>query len=147
MAINPQQAAKVVSADELAKPTTLRMYLSEYKVVNGIKLPHLITRGSGDQVTEEWEIKSYKINLNLKADTFKNETTSNRPPYRRRGGAVFATPLFAQNNNQNQASLRLVIVDARVPASRWPTSPSHRRRLAKPVTYKSDEKGLAIRRR
>jgi hypothetical protein len=67
----PQQTAKVVSADELAKPTTLRMYLSEYKVVNGIKLPHLITRGSGDQVTEEWEIKSYKVNPNLKADTFK----------------------------------------------------------------------------
>jgi hypothetical protein len=67
----PQQTAKVVSADELAKPTTLRMYLSDYKVVNGIKLPHLITRGSGDQVTEEWEIKSYKINPNLKADTFK----------------------------------------------------------------------------
>lgn len=67
----PQQTAKVVSADELAKPTTLRMYLSEYKVVNGIKLPHLITRGSGDQVTEEWEIKGYKINPTLKADTFK----------------------------------------------------------------------------
>jgi hypothetical protein len=67
----PQQTAKVVSADELAKPTTLRMYLSDYKVVNGIKLPYLITRGSGDQVTEEWEIKSYKVNPNLKADTFK----------------------------------------------------------------------------
>ena len=60
-----------MSADELAKPTTIRMYLSEYKVVNGIKLPHLITRGSGDQVTEEWEIKSYKVNPSLKADTFK----------------------------------------------------------------------------
>ena len=67
----PQQTAKVVSADELAKPTTLRMYLSDYRVVNGIKLPHLITRGSGDQVTEEWEVKSYKVNPNLKADTFK----------------------------------------------------------------------------
>jgi hypothetical protein len=67
----PQAAAKVVSTDELAKPTTLRMYLSEYKAVNGIKLPHLVVRGSGDQVTEEWEIKSYKINPTLKADTFK----------------------------------------------------------------------------
>lgn len=66
-----QQAAKVVSADELAKPTTLRMYLSDYKVVNGIKLPHLMVRGAGDQVTEEWEIKNYKINPTLKADTFK----------------------------------------------------------------------------
>ena len=67
----PQQAAKVVSADELSKPTTLRMYLSDYKVVNGIKLPHLMVRGAGDQVTEEWEIKNYKINPALKADTFK----------------------------------------------------------------------------
>ena len=68
----PQQpAAKVVSADELAKPTALRMYLQDYKTVNGIKLPHLLVRGTGDQVTEEWEIKSYKINPNLKADTFK----------------------------------------------------------------------------
>jgi hypothetical protein len=68
----PQQpAVKVVSADELAKPTALRMYLQDYKTVNGIKLPHLLVRGTGDQITEEWEIKSYKINPNLKADTFK----------------------------------------------------------------------------
>jgi hypothetical protein len=67
----PQQGAKVVSADELSKPTTLRMYLSDYRVVNGIKLPHLMVRGAGDQVTEEWEIKNYKINPTLKADTFK----------------------------------------------------------------------------
>ena len=26
---------------------------------------------AGDQVTEEWEIKNYKINPTLKADTFK----------------------------------------------------------------------------
>jgi hypothetical protein len=66
-----QQGAKVASADELAKPTALRMFLSDYKTVNGIKLPHLMVRGAGDQVTEEWEIKSYKVNPNLKADTFK----------------------------------------------------------------------------
>ena len=67
----PQQGAKVASADELAKPTALRMFLSEYKAVNGIKLPHLLVRGAGDQVTEEWEIKSYKVNPNFKADTFQ----------------------------------------------------------------------------
>ena len=46
------------------------MYLQDYKTVNGIKLPHLVVRGAGDQITEEWEIKSYKINPALKADTF-----------------------------------------------------------------------------
>jgi hypothetical protein len=57
-------------ADALAQPTTLRMFLSEYKTVNGVKLPHLLVRGAGDQVTEEWVIRSYRINPNFKADTF-----------------------------------------------------------------------------
>jgi hypothetical protein len=63
-------AADAARADALSQPTKLRMFLSEYKVVNGIKLPHLLVRGAGDQVTEEWVIKSYKFNPNLKADTF-----------------------------------------------------------------------------
>jgi hypothetical protein len=44
--------------------------MSQYKNVNGIKLPHLITRGSAGTTQEELRIKSYKINPNLKADTF-----------------------------------------------------------------------------
>ena len=63
-------AAAETRADALAQPTTLRMFLSEYKAVNGIKLPHLMVRGSGDQVTEEWVIRNYRINPNFKADTF-----------------------------------------------------------------------------
>ena len=67
----PQQAAaEAARADALSQPTSLQMFLSEYKTVNGIKLPHLIVRGARDQVTEEWVIKSYKFNPNLKADTF-----------------------------------------------------------------------------
>ena len=65
-----QAAAEAARADALSQPTKLRMFLSEYKVVNGVKLPHLMVRGAGDQVTEEWVIKSYKINPTLKADTF-----------------------------------------------------------------------------
>jgi hypothetical protein len=51
-------------------PATLEMHLSEYKAVNGIKLPHLITRGASGETNEEWMIKSYKIDPNLKANTF-----------------------------------------------------------------------------
>jgi hypothetical protein len=51
-------------------PVTLEMHLSEYKTVNGIKLPHLITRGASGETNEEWIIKSYKINPNFKANTF-----------------------------------------------------------------------------
>jgi hypothetical protein len=52
------------------QPITIETHLSEYKTVNGIKLPHLITRGVNGQTNEEWEIKSFKVNPNLKGDTF-----------------------------------------------------------------------------
>jgi len=52
------------------QPVTIETHLSEYKSVSGIKLPHLITRGVNGQTNEEWEIKSFKVNPNLKANTF-----------------------------------------------------------------------------
>ena len=52
------------------QPITIETHLSDYKAVNGVKLPHLITRGVNGQTNEEWEIKSFRINQNLKANTF-----------------------------------------------------------------------------
>jgi hypothetical protein len=49
---------------------TLEMHLSEYKAVNGVKLPHLITRGTSGETAEEWIIKSYRINPTFKGNTF-----------------------------------------------------------------------------
>jgi hypothetical protein len=51
-------------------PVTLEMHLSEYKAVNGIQLPHLITRGVSGETNEEWTVKSYRLNPNFKANTF-----------------------------------------------------------------------------
>jgi hypothetical protein len=51
-------------------PGTIEMHLSDYKVVNGIKLPHLITRGSNGETAEEWAIKNYRINPTFKGNTF-----------------------------------------------------------------------------
>src|SRR5688572_25679329 len=65
-----QPDAGIVRADALAQPTALQMFLSDYKTVNGVKLPHLMVRGAGDQITEEWIIKSYRINPNFKPETF-----------------------------------------------------------------------------
>lgn len=48
----------------------VQMHLGEYKTVNGIKLPHLITRGTDGQTSEELEIRSYRLNPNFRADTF-----------------------------------------------------------------------------
>ena len=49
---------------------TLEMHLSEYKAVNGIKFPHLITRGVSGETNEEWAVKNYRINPSFKANTF-----------------------------------------------------------------------------
>ena len=49
---------------------TLQMTLGNYKTVNGVKLPHLITRGVNDTTIEEWTIDSYRLNPSFKADVF-----------------------------------------------------------------------------
>ena len=75
--INPRPEARplmrrrdVAGAALRDLPSTLEMHLAEYKAVNGIKFPHLITRGASGETNEEWVIKSYKVNPNLKANTF-----------------------------------------------------------------------------
>lgn len=52
------------------EPATLQMYLAEYKTVNGIKFPHLVTRGANNEITEEWIVKNYRVNPNFRANTF-----------------------------------------------------------------------------
>jgi hypothetical protein len=49
---------------------TLQMTLGDYKTVNGVKLPHLMTRGVNDTTIEEWTIDSYRLNPSFKPDVF-----------------------------------------------------------------------------
>lgn len=49
---------------------TLRMTLGEFKTVNGIRLPHLITRAVNNMTVEEWTIDSYRINPSFRSDVF-----------------------------------------------------------------------------
>lgn len=59
--------------DETAPATFVehRLFFSEYRDVGGLKLPHRIARGIGQKTSEEWELKSYKINPTFKADRFR----------------------------------------------------------------------------
>ena len=47
-----------------------QMTVAEYKTVNGIKFPHLITRGTSEQTVEEWTIENYRVNPSFRADVF-----------------------------------------------------------------------------
>lgn len=54
-----------------AKIVEYRIFFSDYRDVGNVSLPHRIARGTAAKTTEEWEVKSYKINPTLKADRFK----------------------------------------------------------------------------
>jgi hypothetical protein len=49
---------------------TLRVTLGDYKAVNGVMLPHLITRAVNDMTIEEWTIRSYRIDPSFRSDVF-----------------------------------------------------------------------------
>jgi hypothetical protein len=68
-----EELAKAMRDAEATPPKMIeyRIFFADFRDVNGINLPHQITRGTADKTTEEWEIKSYKVNPSLKADRFK----------------------------------------------------------------------------
>lgn len=60
-------------AEEAAREPQLvdiQLYLSDYKQVNNVWLPHQIVKASNGQVMEEWKLK-YKVNPNLKPKQFE----------------------------------------------------------------------------
>ncbi len=48
-----------------------RLYFSDYRNVDGLRLPHHVTRGTATATTEEWDVRSYKLNPQFKPDRFK----------------------------------------------------------------------------
>jgi hypothetical protein len=80
--VAPQLIARARGAQGGATPTqappspraqqqaTLQMTLGDYKTVDGVKLPHLMTRGVNDMTIEEWTIDSYRMNPSFKSDVF-----------------------------------------------------------------------------
>ena len=66
------QAPDGVGPPQGAAPQTVNFDLkfSEHRVVNGIKLPFVITRGSNGQTIEQWTISRYRVNPAFDAETF-----------------------------------------------------------------------------
>jgi hypothetical protein len=48
----------------------IQMFLDDYKAVDGVLLPHRISRSVGGTPTEEWTFKTFKLNPAFKPDTF-----------------------------------------------------------------------------
>jgi hypothetical protein len=51
-------------------PSTINLYLADYKKVDGVMLPHRLTQSVDGKPVEEWTIEKVKVNPSLKADFF-----------------------------------------------------------------------------
>src|SRR6185369_3185761 len=48
----------------------INMFFDDYKAVDGVMLPHHVTRSVDGQPTEEWTFKTIKVNPAFKPETF-----------------------------------------------------------------------------
>jgi hypothetical protein len=55
---------------EPPQQATFEMRFAEYKSVNGVMLPHLVTQSTQGRPTEEWTISRIRVNPSFKPDTF-----------------------------------------------------------------------------
>ena len=53
-----------------AESVDISLFLDDYKTVDGVLLPHHITRSVDGQPSEEWTFKTIKVNPQFKPDTF-----------------------------------------------------------------------------
>ena len=66
-----EKEAHAEAAKMAAQESEIQLFLSDYRSVDGIQLPHRISRSVNGEVNEEWEVKKFKINPPLKAEKFK----------------------------------------------------------------------------
>jgi len=54
-------------------PSTVNLFLADYKEVGGVKIPHRLTQSIDGKPVEEWTIEKAKVNPELKADFFEKK--------------------------------------------------------------------------
>lgn len=57
-----------------AQQATFEMHLSDYRTVNGVQLPFVISRGVNGEASEALTVKSYKLNPTFKANLFEKKS-------------------------------------------------------------------------
>lgn len=64
----PEEIEKMRS--EPPQTAVFEVRYSEYKKVDGVQLPHLVTTAANGTVTEEWTIETFKLNPAIKPESF-----------------------------------------------------------------------------
>lgn len=70
-----KEAQERAAKEGKAEPEHAEMQwrFSDYRKVGGLTLPHRITQSTDGTVNEEWEIKSFELNPQFKADKFQKK--------------------------------------------------------------------------
>ena len=73
--MSPEEMQKRLAELRATPPQlgTFAMSLSDYKKVDGVMLPHKIETSIDGQPNEEWTIEKYKVNPQIKADTWEKK--------------------------------------------------------------------------
>jgi hypothetical protein len=71
----PDEVQKRVAEMQRNPPPlgTFAMHLGDYKKVDGIMLPHKIETSLDGEPNEEWTVEKYKVNPQIKADTWEKK--------------------------------------------------------------------------
>jgi hypothetical protein len=67
---SPDDITRQAGSDGPPPEATFELRFEDYRTVDGIQLPHQISRGVSGSVNEEWTVKSYKVNASFKNNTF-----------------------------------------------------------------------------
>jgi hypothetical protein len=72
---SPEEMQRRVAEMQSRPPQlgTYEMHLSDYRKVDGVMLPHKIDTSLDGEPNEEWTIEKYKVNPQIKADTWEKK--------------------------------------------------------------------------
>ncbi|MBA3270158.1 MAG: hypothetical protein H0T71_06560 [Acidobacteria bacterium] len=70
---NVEEMRRRMAAMPPPAPSTINLYLGDYKKVDGVMLPHRLTQAVDGKTVEEWTIEKVQVNPSVKADLFEKK--------------------------------------------------------------------------
>ncbi|MCA1585647.1 MAG: hypothetical protein LC791_13065 [Acidobacteria bacterium] len=71
---NPEEMRRQMEAQGPPPPSAITVYLAEYRLVDGVLLPHKISQSVDGQPFEEWTLEKVKLNAAVKPELFEKKS-------------------------------------------------------------------------
>ncbi len=70
---DPEEVRRRIETEGPPKPSTVNLYLGEYRDVDGVMLPRRVTQSIDGQPSEEWTLEKVKVNPAIKPEMFEKK--------------------------------------------------------------------------